>query len=395
MKDNITGYTEYVDKWLSGIEDEIEFWDNYMRTEGGVSFYGFNETISPQKKFTLENDIPENLCGKEIKFIDVGSGPFSRCGLVSEKAKLKATYVDPLAEVYEYLKRANEIDNGITVETCFVELLDKKYTANSFDIVHMSNSLDHCFSAIDGIYQLLYICKVGGKVILRHHENEAENEHYRGLHQWNLSLNNNEKTFLIWRKDIKIDVCKLLEDYVDFELYPNQRENNGYWVFNKVVMKKKREINIGKNNYSEELLFRIYHYFIKIMIEKQKNGKDNTYELQMNPLIASIRDTYHSCANKKIKTSIKNAAVYGMGYVGRNVCFLLESIGIEVPIKMDTRGVGCGCIYARPMEEVDDFEDIDIAVVTAGGEDVYKKLIEKGFKKVTLIEDFLQYLNEL
>ena len=197
-----------------------------MKTEGGVSFYGFAQTTSSQKKFMLEDDIPDSMLDKEINFIDIGSGPFSRCGLITSKAILKATYVDPLAEVYQYLKKINGVDNGVNVTTSFVELLDKKFAANSFDMVHMSNALDHCFSAIDGIYQLLNICKIGGVVILRHHENEAENESYIGLHQWNLSLNNPENSFVIWREGVRIDVCKLLEDYVDFELYSNQIEDN-------------------------------------------------------------------------------------------------------------------------------------------------------------------------
>lgn len=50
-------------------------------------------------------------------------------------------------------------------------------TDGSFDVVHMSNALDHCFDPIFGLMQLISVCKIGGKVILRHNENEALNEH--------------------------------------------------------------------------------------------------------------------------------------------------------------------------------------------------------------------------
>lgn len=119
-----------------------------------------------------------------------------------------------------------------------MELLDNKYGQNSFDMVHMSNSLDHCFDALNGIYQLIYICKIGGKIILRHTENEAERSEYEGFHQWNLSVHNEENSFIIWRGKRRIDIAKELGEYVDIYIYPDQKE--GEWQFNKVVMIKKK-----------------------------------------------------------------------------------------------------------------------------------------------------------
>ena len=34
-------YAEHYLKWLSGLEEEIEYWKLYMEEKGGVSFYGF------------------------------------------------------------------------------------------------------------------------------------------------------------------------------------------------------------------------------------------------------------------------------------------------------------------------------------------------------------------
>lgn len=76
--------------------------------------------------------------------------------------------------------------------------LDNLFEEKMFDFVHMSNSLDHSFDAIAGTDELLYICIIGGKIVLRHHANEIEN--YDGLHQWNLSVLNEEKFFLTKRK---------------------------------------------------------------------------------------------------------------------------------------------------------------------------------------------------
>ena len=83
-------YAEHYLKWLSGLEEEIEYWKLYMEEKGGVSFYGFEETISSNKHFVLEDDIPAEYIGKEYHFLDVGSGPFSRCGRITDKVYLDA-----------------------------------------------------------------------------------------------------------------------------------------------------------------------------------------------------------------------------------------------------------------------------------------------------------------
>ena len=90
-------YKEYLIKWSSGIQDELVFWNNFIANEGGQFFWGFEKTTSSNRRFELDEDIPAELYGKELKFIDVGAGPFSRCGKVTEKVRLNAISVDPLA----------------------------------------------------------------------------------------------------------------------------------------------------------------------------------------------------------------------------------------------------------------------------------------------------------
>lgn len=233
-----TDYKNYLNKWLTGIEEELNFWNDYMDTQGDIYQEDYQDTIRENKKFVLNDDIDDIYQGKEFKFIDVGSGPFSRCGKITEKVNMNFTAADPLAEAYNIMKKNKQIDNGVEIDTAFVELLGKKYGKNIFDMVHMSNSLDHCFDALCGIYQLIYICKIGGKIILRHAENEAERSEYEGFHQWNLSVHNKENSFIIWREKQRIDLIKELGNYVDFYIYPDQKE--GGWKYNKVVMIKKK-----------------------------------------------------------------------------------------------------------------------------------------------------------
>ena len=215
MQNNID---KQLDQWLNGIYNEIFFWKNYMETGGGRFKSGFDSTVEKNKKFLLEDDLYFFDEKDKINFIDIGSGPFSRCGFVTEKVNLNCIAVDPLADIYTILKRNNHLENGVGLEFGFVELLDKKFSKNTFDFVHMSNALDNSFDQVIGIAQLLYICKIGGKVVLRHKENEAEAELYDGFHQWNLSAKRNNQggySFIIWNLNERYDIGELFGDYAE------------------------------------------------------------------------------------------------------------------------------------------------------------------------------------
>jgi len=69
--------------------------------EGGGLRYkkGFSDTVEKNKRFLLEDEIPDCAANTEIHFIDVGFGLFSRCGFVTDKAKLKCVAVDSLADI--------------------------------------------------------------------------------------------------------------------------------------------------------------------------------------------------------------------------------------------------------------------------------------------------------
>lgn len=94
------GFEKHFQNWLSGLNEEIYFWRYFMKEKGGIHFYGFEKTVSSNRSFELEDDIPKQMYGGNYKFVDVGAGPFSRCGFVTDKVQLEAIFVDPLASVY-------------------------------------------------------------------------------------------------------------------------------------------------------------------------------------------------------------------------------------------------------------------------------------------------------
>lgn len=252
-----SAYVNHYQKWLNGLLSEINFWRNYMATKGAQWSEGWEKAISPDKEFPLEDFIPETALGKGYRCVDVGSGPFS-IGRVTDKVKLNFQAVDPLGHVYNTLKKHYKIDDGISIKTGHVELLHELYAENTLDMVHMMNSLDHCFDPLHGLQELLFVCKVGGKIILRHAENEAVNQNYSGLHQWNLSLKNAENSFVIWRDNNRYDVCEILSSYADFELYPSN---------NRVVITKTNRIELPSDAayYSEIIPYCNYKFLLEVL----------------------------------------------------------------------------------------------------------------------------------
>ncbi|MDR2429215.1 MAG: class I SAM-dependent methyltransferase [Candidatus Margulisbacteria bacterium] len=265
MSDNINldqdSYRKYLDNWLDGISSEISFWKSLMVVEhaggGGVTYI--------KKKFILE----KYITGKKTRLLDVGSGPFPYVGAKTDKTELEYHAVDPLAQCYKILRDRYKICADIIPEFAFVEYLTEKFSENYFDIVHMSNALDHCFNPLLGIYQMLHVCRIGGKVILRHGNNEAENSNYDGFHQWNICVENTE--LIIWRPKIRYNITQIIQKYADIFLETNEPSQHG------VILQKKQTIPLEKIQFlpmsivNEKIFERLYKLIFR-MVDKKRNN---------------------------------------------------------------------------------------------------------------------------
>ncbi|MFT4106051.1 MAG: hypothetical protein QM657_09830 [Lacrimispora sp.] len=369
-------YRDYIHLWLDGLYDEIEFWKNYMEKRGDeFGKADYEKEVRANSKFQMEEDLPDDQ-SRLIKFIDVGSGPFSKCGRVTDKCMLEISCVDPLADVYEILKKENGINNGNRIRRGFVEMLDKQFETNTFDIVHMSNSLDHSFDPLYGILQMLNICKIGGKVILRHSENEACNENYEGLHQWNLSLHNNENSFVIWNKTERYDVCKSLSAYADIELHPDVMWQDGTWKHNKVVLTKKREIELPHRDYLYMLFSNMYEVYANTMWDLANAGIGNRISRHREELEKRIIKADASELLRKF--SSYNVVIYGLGKVGKALVDKLYEVNMPVTV-IDRKPISYKTVCSITMDEYD-FKNNDLIIVTVGydGNIIKKELVEHG-----------------
>ncbi|MDR3012110.1 MAG: class I SAM-dependent methyltransferase [Chitinispirillales bacterium] len=228
---DLSAYEKYLETWLKGIPSEVSHWRRAMVK----NWPDFRDRISNERRCNIEQyfDTPETFC------IDIGSGPLSTCGSKTDKTKLRIIAVDPLAHSYKILREKLNITAGIAPEYCMVERLTEKFEHNTFDIVHMRNSLDHAFNPIFGIMQMMAICKKGGKIILQHTRNEAEEENYHGFHQWNLNVENNE--FIIWRQNDKYNISKILNEHAEIIIEDTAKD----WIG--VVIIKKNDVEIDKD----------------------------------------------------------------------------------------------------------------------------------------------------
>lgn len=345
----MNSFEENFQRWLDGVASELTYWNNDMLNKGGIFCSGFSMATSRDRRFNLEEDLPIESYGKDYKVIEVGSGPYGSCGLVTDKVNLNLVAVDPLASAYKTLKEKYGIDNGLKLETGFVELLNHKYAENSFDMVYMRNALDHCFDPIFGLYQLLYICRIGGKVVLMHDENEAEHANYDGFHQWNLSCR--DGMFTIWRPGIEYDVAAILGDMVEVSVTPLGM--NYDQPMNKVVIIKNEGVELPVNSFYENIFERIYATLLEKLLQYEVQD-NNFWATDLGKIFKKLEIAYQDAeifGNVARRLSQYNSVViYGASVLGRKLFDIMKKYGINIK-----------CIIDKRAQIVDDMEAITLA----------------------------------
>ena len=169
---------ETIDRWNIGIKNYPKFWLK--------SWYKLYEEKYLEK--TPLRSYFKDMIGdkKEIKIADVGSGALVQIGHYWDGVDVKIYPMDLSAKRYnDYYKKLG-ITPIILVENQNIENIG--YPDNTFDIVHCSNTLDHCCNPIKGIYELIRICKIGGWIYLRHFNKSAFNQRFKTIHVWNIKF---------------------------------------------------------------------------------------------------------------------------------------------------------------------------------------------------------------
>src|SRR4051812_6060060 len=156
-----------------------------------------------------------------VKILDVGSGPISGVPKVHPDRTFEVTAIDPMAHEFNALLRELGIEPWVRTQFGTGEELLDVVAAGTFDVAHASNSIDHTHDPALVIRNMLLAVKPGGLVLLRHERNEAVNEHYRALHQWNFDLQDGD--FILWRPGTRRNLSRELSDLGGGEVYRHER----------------------------------------------------------------------------------------------------------------------------------------------------------------------------
>ena len=144
--------------------------------------------------------------------LDVGCALSYAFGTKIGGKDLEIDFIDPLAPFYNKIldKHKPELPH---IKFGMTESLGAIYPENSVTFIHIRNSLDHSMNPMKGILQAVDCLKPGGVLYLNHFRNEAENEGYRGFHQFNIDIRKGR--LVLWNATECIDVAAHLGGCAD------------------------------------------------------------------------------------------------------------------------------------------------------------------------------------
>lgn len=272
-------------RWLSEIDTEISFWDDWFATQGLL----WPEEYLKRTGGRVDFAYPELLAGKKnAKILDVGSGPISGLGNIAEDVAIQLSACDPLAFIYKEMIDRAGIKPYVISEFAMTERLCDSYHRNSFDIVNMTNALDHAINPLLGIYNMLAVCKKGGSVVLHHRENEAEFEDYSGLHKWNISENDGKLIF--WNKSEYINITNKLGENAEVIVSRSGDGTQKLDTYISVHIIKKGECNfstVGLNVY-DKILTQIAFYSMSTRYRGIASNKDIIEKLRSHNKLRAV-----------------------------------------------------------------------------------------------------------
>jgi SAM-dependent methyltransferase len=172
-----------------------------------------NPDLPLQRYITNLIDAPS---GTEIHLLDVGAGPLTSLGKQWDSRKLHITAVDPLAKRYDKLLAKYRIEPPVRTIYAEAEDLRAIFPADHFDLVFAQNSIDHCFSPLQAIQQMLEVVKTDCYVFLAHSVKEGRRENYIGFHQWDFYVEE-ERLFISNRKRV-IDITRQVSQIASVEI---------------------------------------------------------------------------------------------------------------------------------------------------------------------------------
>ena len=210
MAEMQTAGTSAYELWREQVPQEVLFWESWVATRGREWPEDFAYRFLPEAPLQGRfGELVAGLPGDRVRLLDVGAGPVTVLGKTVPGKPVEIVAVDPLADTYAELLEREGIEPLVVTQPCDGERLTEAFPVASFDVAHARNAIDHSYDPLRVIVNMLTVVRPGGLVFLGHESNEAINERYVGLHQWNFDASADE-AFVIWGLDGLIDVTERL-----------------------------------------------------------------------------------------------------------------------------------------------------------------------------------------
>ncbi len=206
--------TKDFQRWLSGIPYEVAFWRSYYgnkRRRKDLFRWSLYDKSCKLDNFDIDSYIA-SLNSEDPKILDVGCALSYMFSNIINGKHINVDYVDPLAPFYNRILRKYKIERP-EIKFGMIESLTGSYAPQTIDFIHVRNALDHCSDPFNGIIQCLVALKNGRVLYLNHFRNEAQNEGYRGFHQFNIT--EKDGNFILWNKDTELNVTEICKEFAE------------------------------------------------------------------------------------------------------------------------------------------------------------------------------------
>ena len=164
---------------IKGSDHEISFWKQFVQSDRFI-----NGWLSNEKTPELNDLVFMFLKGQpDAKVLDCGSGVVSILhGTVKPENLVSADLLaDEYLSIFEYHKYSE-------INIPFAVSCEGLKWRNDFDVVHISNALDHTQDP-QAAYNAMYrAVKPGGFLIVQGFVNEGTHEDWTGFHQFNIDI---------------------------------------------------------------------------------------------------------------------------------------------------------------------------------------------------------------
>jgi SAM-dependent methyltransferase len=212
------------------LQEETGFWDYWLATHGEKWPEEYRDRFDREAEVTdpALRELLASMQEDTVTILDVGAGPATTVGLRFEGMRLAVTAVDPLAGEYDRLLARHGVSPPVRTEEVEGEQLLERFGPAAFDIAYSRNALDHAVDPMRIIENMVKVVRPAGYVLLRHVRNEAVNQDYVQLHQWNFDLR--QGRFVVWRPGQEIDVGERLSGQAETRCWVEDEGDPHGWL---------------------------------------------------------------------------------------------------------------------------------------------------------------------